>query len=76
MIFWLTDYDVSGLQTQIEAQADMETFFMQAPLMNPNSVKITGVVCGVRVEDPLMQKNRRLDKLIDEPAHGNPWRGS
>lgn len=75
VIFWLTGYDESSLQAQVEAQADMEAFFGQAPLMNPNSLKITGVVCGVRVEsveDPLMQKIRRLDKLIDELAHGKP----
>ena len=66
-------YDHEGLQRQIDQQVDFETFFEQAPAINPNSSLIKGVVCGVRVEDvedPLMQKIRYLDKLIDELARG------
>ncbi|MGE5680625.1 MAG: DUF2200 domain-containing protein [Bacillota bacterium] len=73
IICWLTGYDPAGLQHQIEHGNDLETFFAQAPAINPNSSLIKGVVCGVRVEeveDPLMQKIRYLDKLIDELAKG------
>ncbi|MEC5399872.1 DUF2200 domain-containing protein [Uliginosibacterium sp. H1] len=73
LIRWLTGYDQAGLQRQIEADVDFETFFAQAPAMHPNTVLIKGVVCGVRVEeveDPLMQKIRWLDKLVDELAKG------
>lgn len=73
IICWLTGYDQSGLQQQIEQGNDCETFFAQAPAMNPNRSLIKGVVCGVRVEeieDPLMQNIRHLDKLIDELAKG------
>ena len=73
IICWLTGYNQAGLQQQIEQGNDFETFFMQAPVMNPNRSLIKGVVCGVRVEeieDPLMQKIRYLDKLIDELAKG------
>jgi hypothetical protein len=73
IICWLTGYDRAGLERQIEQGADLETFFDQAPAMNPNTSLIKGVVCGVRVEeveDPLMQKIRWLDKLIDELAKG------
>jgi hypothetical protein len=73
VIRWLTGYDRSGLERQIEQQNDLETFFAEAPALNPNSALITGVVCGVRVEDvddPLMRKIRYLDKLIDELAKG------
>jgi len=69
----LTGYDRAGLQRQIEQGCDLATFFAQAPAMHPNSSMITGVVCGVRVEeieDPLMRKIRQLDKLIDELAKG------
>ncbi|MDI9481255.1 MAG: DUF2200 domain-containing protein [Syntrophomonadaceae bacterium] len=72
---WLTGYDEQGLQAQIDKGVDLETFFAQAPQINPNTPKITGVVCGVRVEeieDPLMQKIRWLDKLVDELAKGKP----
>ncbi len=75
IICWLTGYDQAGLGQQIEQETDIETFFAQAPAMNPNSLLIKGVVCGVRVEeikDPLMQKIRYLDKLIDELAKGKP----
>lgn len=73
IIGWLTGYDTAGLQRQIDQQATVEAFFEQAPAMHPNRALITGVVCGVRVEtveDPLMQKIRQLDKLIDELAKG------
>ena len=73
IICWLTGYDQAGLQQQIDKQHDFETFFAQAPEMHPNTSLIKGVVCGVRVEeveDPLMQKIRYLDKLIDELAKG------
>ncbi|MCO5182864.1 MAG: DUF2200 domain-containing protein [Anaerolineae bacterium] len=73
IICWLTGYDQAGLEQQIEQENDFETFFAQAPAIHPNSALITGVVCGVRVEeveDPLMQKIRYLDKLIDELAKG------
>jgi hypothetical protein len=73
IICWLTGYDQAGLQQQIEQGNSFETFFAQAPAMNPNSSLIKGVVCGVRVEeieDPLMRKIRYLDKLIDELAKG------
>jgi hypothetical protein len=75
VICWLTGYDLAGLQQQIERENDLETFFAQAPAMHPNSSLIKGVVCGVRVEeveDPLMQKIRYLDKLVDELAKGKP----
>jgi len=73
IICWLTGYDQAGLRQQIKQEVDIETFFAQAPAMHPNSSQIKGVVCGVRVEeiqDPLMQKIRYLDKLIDELAKG------
>lgn len=72
-ICWLTGYDQAGLQQQIEQGNDFETFFAQAPALHPNRTLIKGVVCGVRIEeidDPLMQKIRYLDKLIDEIAKG------
>lgn len=75
VIYWLTGYDQKGLQQQIEAKNDFETFFAQAPALNPNRSLITGVVCGVRIEeidDPLMREVRYLDKLIDELAKGKP----
>lgn len=73
IICWLTGYDQLGLQRQIQQESDFATFFAQAPALNPNSTLIKGVVCGIRVEeveDPLMQKIRWLDKLIDELAKG------
>ena len=73
VIYWLTGYDEQGLQTQIEKEVTFEAFFSEAPQINPNVDKITGVVCGVRVEeigDPLIQNARRLDKLVDELAKG------
>lgn len=73
IICWLTGYNQAGVQQQIEQENDIEAFFAQAPAINPNSSLIKGVVCGVRVEDiedPLMQRIRYLDKLIDELAKG------
>lgn len=73
VICWLTGYDATGLAGQLERQVDFETFFAQAPAMHPNRSQVRGVVCGVRVEDvedPLMQKIRQLDKLVDELAKG------
>ena len=75
IICWLTGYDEAGLQQQIKSENDLETFFAQAPAIHPNSSLIKGVVCGIRVEeiqDPLVQKIRYLDKLIDELAKGKP----
>ncbi|MBK9007567.1 MAG: hypothetical protein CNIPEHKO_01365 [Anaerolineales bacterium] len=73
VICWLTGYTQAGLQQQIKKGNDLKTFFAEAPAMNPNRSLITGVVCGVRIEeieDPLMQKIRYLDKLVDELAKG------
>jgi hypothetical protein len=73
IIFWLTGYDQQSLQQQLDKKSDLETFFAQAPQINPNVSKITGVICGYRVEeieDKLMQKIRYLDKLVDELAKG------
>jgi hypothetical protein len=73
IIHWLTGYDEKALQRQMDAKVDFETFFAQAPRMNPNASKITGVICGYRVEeieDKLMQQIRYLDKLVDELAKG------
>lgn len=73
IIKWLTGYNDEQLKAQIEKKSDFETFFAEAPELNPNAVKITGIICGYRVEeieDPLMQKIRYLDKLIDELAKG------
>ena len=73
VVYWLTGYDERGLQVQIEKEVNFETFFAEAPQINPNADKIRGVVCGVRVEeidDPLIQKIRWLDKLVDELAKG------
>ena len=73
IICWLTGYNNETLQQQIDKNVDLETFFAQAPQINPNASKITGVICGCRVEeieDKLMQQIRYLDKLIDELAKG------
>jgi hypothetical protein len=73
IIFWLTGYDKKTLQQQIDNKTDFENFFKKAPKMNPNASKITGVICGYRIEeieDKLMKKVRYLDKLIDELAKG------
>lgn len=73
IVCWLTGYSLAGLRQQIEQGNDLETFFAQAPALNPNRLFIKGVVCGVRVEEienPLVQNVRYLDKLIDELAKG------
>jgi hypothetical protein len=73
IIHWLTGYDGEALQQQIDQKVDFETFFARAPRINPNVSKITGVICGYRVEeieDPLMRQIRYLDKLVDELAKG------
>lgn len=73
IIRWLTGYDQAGLQRQIDEGNSLETFFAQAPALNPKVTLIKGVVCGIRVEeveDPLMRKIRYMDKLIDELAKG------
>ena len=73
IIFWLTGYNAENLQQHIDQKTNFEDFFNQAPKINPNVSKITGVICGYRVEeieDPIIQKVRYLDKLIDELAKG------
>jgi hypothetical protein len=73
IICWLTGYSLKELQQQIDKKVSFETFFAEAPKLNPNVSKITGVICGYRVEeieDKLMQKIRYLDKLVDELAKG------
>ncbi len=73
VISWLTGYDAAGLEKVLADGTDLETFFAEAPSYNPNSALITGVVCGVRIEeieDPLMKKIRHLDKLVDELKKG------
>jgi hypothetical protein len=73
IICWLTGYDQDELAAQLEKQTDFETFFAEAPQLNPSRALIKGVVCGVRVEDiedPIMREVRYLDKLIDELAKG------
>ena len=73
VIRWLTGYDEAGLAAAIDDGRDLRTFFAEAPAMNPNAALISGVICGVRVEeidDPLMQRIRYMDKLVDEVARG------
>ena len=73
IVHWLTGYDQDGLQGHLEAGTDLEEFFARSPQLNPHRKKITGVVCGVRVEEieeETMQEIRYLDKLIDELAKG------
>ncbi|MEA4943602.1 MAG: DUF2200 domain-containing protein [Propionicimonas sp.] len=73
VICWLTGYDADGLARVIAEEVDIQTFFGQAPAFNPNASLITGLICGYRVEeieDPLMQRIRYLDKLVDELARG------
>jgi len=75
IICWLTGYTQKQLEAQLKKQTDFESFFKQAPQMNPSRTLIQGVVCGIRVEnveDPLMREIRYLDKLIDELAKGKP----
>jgi hypothetical protein len=73
IIFWLTGYDEKALIKLLDDKINFETFFANAPQLNPNATKITGVICGYRIEeieDELMKKVRYLDKLIDELAKG------
>ena len=73
IICWLTGYSTQELQARLHGKTDFETFFAEAPAMNPSRALIKGVVCGIRVEeieDPLMRDIRYLDKLIDELARG------
>lgn len=73
IISWLTGYDQKTLQKHLDKKTDFQTFFEQAPKLNPNASKITGLICGDRVEEiehPLIQKIRYLDKLVDELAKG------
>lgn len=73
IIAWLTGYDDEGVQAQIDRQTTFETFFAEAPAFHPNAAKIKGAICGYRVEeieDPVVQKTRYLDKLVDELANG------
>lgn len=73
VICWLTGYSPEQLAEQVEAQKDFRTFFSEAPALHPNAEKITGVICGIRVEeieDPLMRNIRYLDKLVDELSKG------
>ena len=73
VITWLTGYSSAMLQQKIDQRTDFETFFNEAPKFNPNASKITGVICGYKVEDiedPIVQKVRYLDKLVDELAKG------
>ena len=73
IIYWLTGYNEQTLQQQIALKNDFETFFTQAPQIHPNASKITGVICGYRVEDiedKVVQQVRYLDKLVDELAKG------
>lgn len=73
IICWLTGYTQRQLEAQMKKQKDFETFFAEAPKMNPSRTLVTGVICGVRVEeveDPLMREIRYLDKLVDELAKG------
>jgi hypothetical protein len=73
IIRWLTGYDQEAFEAQLEKQTDMETFFADAPQLNPSRALIKGVICGVRleeIEEPTMREIRYLDKLIDELAKG------
>ena len=75
VICWLTGYSPQALAMQIKLNKDFETFFSEAPALHPNASKITGVICGVRIqeiENPLMRKIRYMDKLVDELAKGRP----
>ncbi len=73
VICWLTGYSAQALASQIEQKKDLEAFFKEAPVLHPNASKITGVICGIRIEEiehPLMQKIRYMDKLVDELGKG------
>ncbi len=75
VIRWLTGYSPTALAEQLEREKDFESFFAEAPALHPNASRITGVICGVRIEeieDPLMRNIRYLDKLVDELAKGRP----
>lgn len=75
VLCWLTGYDAEGLKAQIDRETDLRAFFEEAPLMSPHAQDIKGVICGIRVEDigdPLMQKIRWMDKVVDELAKGKP----
>lgn len=75
VIRWLTGYSQAGLDAALSAETDFESFFAQAPALNPTRQAITGTICGVRIEaieDPLMREIRYLDKLMDELAKGRP----
>jgi hypothetical protein len=75
VICWLTGYSPKALAAQIEDRKDFETFFSEAPALHPGASRITGVICGVRIEeieDPLMRNIRYLDKVVDELAKGRP----
>lgn len=75
IIRWLTGYSQKELEAQLKNQTDFETFFAEAPHLNPSRTLIKGVICGVRIEDieePLMREVRYLDKLVDELARGKP----
>jgi hypothetical protein len=75
VICWLTGYTPQALKEQIKRKSDFETFFTQAPAIHPDARKVTGTICGVRLEaikDPLMRTIRTLDKLVDELAKGRP----
>lgn len=75
VIRWLTGYTQKGLENQLKKESSLETFFANAPTLNPSRKLITGMICGVRIEDiedPLMREVRYLDKLIDELAKGRP----
>ena len=75
VICWLTGYSPQALVKQITAKKDLQAFFAEAPALHPDADKITGSVCGVRIDqidDPLMRNIRRMDKLVDELAKGRP----
>ena len=75
IICWLTGYSQAQLEQQVKKQTDFETFFTECPLLNPSRILITGVICGVRIEEieePIMREIRYLDKLVDELAKGRP----
>lgn len=78
IIRWLTGYSQKEIEAHVEQQTSFEQFFAEAPCLNPSRMKITGVICGIRVEtiqEPTMQNIRYLDKLIDELAHGKAMAG-
>lgn len=75
VICWLTGYSPKTLAAQIDKRVSLETFFDEAPALNPNADKITGTICGVKIQEiehPLMRKIRYMDKLVDELAKGRP----